>query len=290
MNGWGVSPYYAAADPAALLYKACVAGARPASIQKNLDGYVPGTWTAAGYTGLAGGIGGSWDIFCEMCLRSRSLFYCEQTVGDCGISFAAPSEGTGAVIGDQAATALISALSPIPIPGLGAVISDVTGLLSGEDHQIAVSKEKSVLCQLASTIGGAIQRVYQGYYGGQLTGAQAYANVQQLATTFHGSYFEAGGKIKACNAGCGMDAIMTAHVALAGYLFQQTPLPPGVSIAFPATSTEIQPGLTPLIAETVVGSVEENPEETTVAASASGSSLGIVLLVVIGLVLYMVTK
>ena len=67
-------------------------------------------------------------------------------------------------------------------------------------------------------VAPVIGQIYSAFESGAITQAQAVIEMQSVATQFHGAYAGAGVKVKSCNDGCGMDAILAAHVNLIGSL------------------------------------------------------------------------
>jgi len=192
--------------------------------------------------------GGHWDQWAEMCLRARMLLYAEKEIGDCllPVSSAAPSEGEqiGLQAGEIAANAVL--------PGLGAVIGDIAGIF--QHHAEAVAVETEVLCTLTGKVGPIVGQVYAAFEAGQITQAQAVTEMQAIATQFHGAYAGAGVKVTSCNDGCGMDAILAAHVNFIG------------SLPVPAVS-------------------QSAPDSAASAiSSATGSGIGVLLLLGLGII------
>jgi hypothetical protein len=210
MAAWGVP--YDPNDPYASLYQAAIDKARPYGGKSPYQK------------------GGNWDIFAEMCLRFRGLLFAETKIGDCGFSGSTQGFNIGQAAGlTQAGLGGAAALSSVAgvatgfakdIPIIGSAIGLVADVFTAfsQHHAQAVKIEKATLCGAVQQISPYINAFYQALEQGAATPAQAVAAMQQAAQSFHQAWTAAGVKSISCNDACGMDAIMSAHIAFIGML------------------------------------------------------------------------
>ena len=149
--------------------------------------------------------GGNWELFCEMCLRARTLVFAEFKIGDCEVSAGPGAPSLAGELGIQAAE---TASSFIPVPGLGTAIGDIGGLLTGQHHQQAVAQERNILCAIVSQYGQNVFNLYESLASGTISPAQAKLEMHALRVSFTGAVSTI---TKQCNDACGLVGIMVAH-------------------------------------------------------------------------------
>ena len=228
MTAWGLWNYYNENDPLTALYASICAKSNPGGsfiAGTNKYGYGHAVPTPQGLEGTAGTTNGAWEIFCEMCLRTRAVLFCESVIGDCGafVPVGSPSGGDAAAIGLGE-----NALGAIPVVGglLSSTLGAVSGLLTGQAHAQAVSTEKQTLCSLASEYSAELQNAWAAFENGQLSPASFYGYVKGLASDFAQDVEKI---VKPCNAACGMIGVMNAHALFAGYASGVVALPAGLA-------------------------------------------------------------
>lgn len=212
MAAWGL--LYNPSDPYAPAYKAAIDKARPYGGKAP---YAPGS---------------NWDLYAEMCLRARALYFAEVDIGDCGSPYRSQSGGiardaaiglnvTGQVAqigGEIGGLAGISGLANIAgsvlkaLPVIGSIVGAFTSIFGifGANHAAAVANEKKILCAMTEQLAPYIDQIYGAMDSGGATKAQAVAAMQSLAAQFKSTVSSIW---KDCNDSCGMGAIMDAHVA-----------------------------------------------------------------------------
>lgn len=290
MTAWGLWNYYDPNDPLTDIYAQICKAANPGGSfitpkKPNKYGYGHAVPSPEGLTG-GQGTDGAWEIFCEMCLRSRLILFCESVIGDCGLPVGPSAPSTGAALGIQAGE---KALSFVPIAGpiLGTVLGDLSGLLTGAAHAQAVSNEKQVLCAAAAQYSQQIQATYAAFEAGQLDAQGCSNHIQDLANFFKQDVEKI---TKSCNAACGMIGVMEAHAMLAPYL-TGLKVTAGTNYVL-ATPTNYHPGTTSLDSIPGVGGGSQPTQQQNAAYASSAPSPGpnwILILIVLLAIIWMVS-
>lgn len=285
MTAWGMWAQYDPNDPLTAVYAQICKAANPGGSYitgTNKYGYGHATPTPLGLVGQNGTTNGAWEIFCEMCLRVNGVLFCESVIGDCGAAIPVSNSDVAVELGTQAAEAVGSL---VPIPGLGAAIGDLGGLLSGAAHAQAVSTEKQTLCSLAAQYTQEIQNAYRGFVAGQLSAQGCVTYIQGLASDFKQDVEKI---VKSCNASCGMIGVMNAHAMIAPYRVGLTAVPGFVGTAQPTAegligSDIIVGGSTSQIGTATAPSIAS--AALTAASTATGISPTLIIVLLIAAVI-----
>lgn len=197
MQAWGVT--YDPNDPYASAYQAAINKARPYAGKKPYEK------------------GGNWDLFAEMCLRARSMFFAESKVGDCGSQTASGGNlaGTvgglalsGAQIGEGIAGVALSSALGAATAGIGLVLGPILSIFT--HHAQAVAQEKKALCSVNANVSQLVENVYASLAAGSISVSDAVQYMTNISTQVANSLKPI---TKDCNDSCGYVAILQAHVA-----------------------------------------------------------------------------
>lgn len=197
-------------------------------------------------------VGGTWDAYCEACMRAGGLLYFKKTPGDCG-GAAAKSTGGGSLRGvatgaSIAASALgtagtIASLGALSIAGAATGgVAMILGAVAAifQHHAAAVAQEQDVNCAVMQAFNPTAYQIDQAVIQGQISGSQGYAAYQSLVQQATNGLQSVS---KPDNWGFGTEAILQAMLAFKAYQYGTVALPMGVPtsavIAAKSVSTAI---------------------------------------------------
>lgn len=113
----------------------------------------------------------AWAACCEASLRARALLFCNSSPNEVNVGAEVASE-VGAVGGSFA-----------PIPGVGALISGITGLFTA-GHAKAVTNQANYLTEMQTAVTNLITETDAQVNSGQITPQDAAVVFSQLAAQF----------------------------------------------------------------------------------------------------------
>lgn len=209
-------------------------------------------------------------------LEKRGIVY----QGQCG------QENTlnqGQALAESAGMAIAQGAQNIPGPGtvVGAGVGIVTQIFSAltMHHAQAVKMEQSTICEMVSAANQAIPQLDNAVVSGQITAAQGIAAMGQLVAQLKqiiAPVSGVGSPGHPCNAGCCYGYVLDCHQDFAQYFYVDiSPMP---TITNPSQPNSLAPASS---LDALLKNIFPNPGSPTTANSATGTSGGLVLILLL---------